>query len=775
MKRISVILAFMIFSTVFSLNGWAATNENMDKVAVALVIDNSGSMKNTDPLLNRFTSSQMVLDLLTSSDYLSIKTFSDEVQTLLPMGELNPERLATAKNSLRNVPAATGYTDYLKALTDADASLADVPEGVRKFIIFLTDGAPEIRDKTVNTTQYMEALKEKIVSIGNKGAPIYTVGFGDSNQAYLTEISDLTRGISLNGTSSDVGISFFRILQELKNRYTLLDTKVSNSKLESFQFTVDEFTSRVTVLVNDELGNGVIKMQDPDGKEIQPQFKAGLVYVYHLNENEDRKPRIYTLLTNLNGTIRAVRDTKTKLWINEPGNNAQLPFESEVTARVSQTGIPGEGAQIRVNLIKNGAPVAVNPEIKLTDSDYEIKFGGLPQTGQYIMEITLNKNNQMIAKTSSQFFLANIPVLKSNLSDPENVLIVNEAGRITASLEKSGAIVSRDLTNSEISLEAVQDKADNIVLLKDDGKTESGDLIANDGIYSGWLKPAAQGELKGVISARGEYQKQPFFLTANPVTLNVLPAGTLEIKFSESVNPESSLVNFQINNKGSYEEEVTVLAEGEAVNSVPLKIAPGAVVEQKIKLPVNTQASDLKIDFMTKYQNTKVEASSNKISFSRAGSTGGSVTPEMLMYGAAGIILLLLGLVFLKRKPNKAALVLQGKLVYNDVKNGDPVILPLQGKTPVEFSIGPVETGPNHILSQSEPSFRFTVYPIHSDKGTAVVELRCSPPGILKKDGSIMTSTLLSNGDQFEMSGLILRYEFDQAEKDGKDVLTGRL
>lgn len=780
MKKISIILIFIIFSTVFSFKGWAAANDNLDKVAVVLVIDNSGSMNDSDPLLNRFTSSQMVLDLLTELDYLSILTFSDEVQTLFPMGELSGDKLQTASRSLLNVPKATGYTDYLKALDQADQSLSGIPEGVRKFIIFLTDGAPEIRDKTQDFGLYMTSLREKIISLGNKGAPIYTVGFGTSNSAYLTEISDLTRGMSLHGASSDVAISFFKILQELKNRYTLLDSKVTSAKLESLQFTVDEYTSRVTVLVHDEAGGGKVKMQDAEGKEVTPQFQADRIFVYHLNENPDKAEKTYSLLTNLNGSVRAVRDTKTKLWINDPLNNSQLPFESKVIAKVSQTGTPGTDVLFKAKLTKNGVPVTMETVINNTGSEYEISLGNLPQTGQYELEVSFNKTDRLIAKTSSRFFLKNIPVLKSDVLKDDGIWIQNENKKITAYFEKSGTRVTRDLAGVEVALEVGQGADSKSLRLFDDGKPESGDVIAGDGIYSGWLKLATPGEFTSSLSARGVFQNDPFFLAGNPKIYELKPFGIIEITLPASAVPNSSgksEVDVWIKNQSSYAEEVSILVNEEVMTNPPVKVAPGETVVQKITVPINSQAKDLKFDFKTMYQVTQIKASSTLVSLNKTDvSNQGGLPKEIFFIGGAVLAAGVLFFFIRQRKPHQLTMTkLQGDLVYTKPETGEVIKLPLSGTSPMEFSIGPERKTSNHIETATEPSFRFKIYPIHSDKGTAVVELKCAPPGSVLENGRITTSALLSNRDVFEMNGLGFRYELSQADFEGQDVLTGKI
>ena len=59
--------------------------------------------------------------------------------------------------------------------------------------------------------------------------------------------------------------------------------------------------------------------------------------------------------------------------------------------------------------------------------------------------------------------------------------------------------------------------------------------------------------------------------------------------------------------------------------------------------------------------------------------------------------------------------------------------------------------------------------------GTSVIELRCEAPGLIKKNREIMSTVILAHGDEFSMADLDFKYLLDEAQQDGKNVLSGRL
>lgn len=778
MKKKSSVLLFIVICFIFSIKAWAATEHNTDQVAVALVIDNSGSMKNSDPLNSRFSASRMVLDLLSESDYLSITTFSDEAVNLLPMTELKGSQFQQAEDSLLRIPPANGYTDYQKALALAEANLATLSDqNIGKFIIFLTDGKPEVRDETVDMLLYDEQLRSKVSTIGKAGYPIYTVGFGSTDPQLLEFISETTRGTSLQGGSSAVATSFFEVLKELKNRYSLLEQEIAN-EAEVFQFNVDEYTSRVTVLVQDESGSGQIRMTGQAGNAVEPVFQTQSLRVYHLYPDADNRSVQYHLNGKWTGSIHAVRDTKTKLWINEPIHNSQVSFESDILAKVAQTGVIGENTELRAILKQNGTPMNRDIEVVKQGTDYEVKIGRLPQTGIYELEVTLNIKNNLIAKTTSSFQVKNIPTLTSNLNYEDQVWIQGVDKKIIASLQKTGQVVTSNLNDVQMSLHLQQGNRKSTINLMDDGEEASGDLIPNDGIYSGVIKDLRAGTLSYVLTAQGDYLQEPLLLSTPMKLTKAEKAGLVEVIFPETVvhdKGKPAEIELQLTNKGTYPEEISVKV-GDAAVEQSISIKPGETVKERIPVLADQPEQDVQLSLIPLHGVTNINQNQAVVRVNTAEANEGPFSTEVLFLGGFSLLATLLLILVIRKRPHRKKLPkLQGRLVYHEWINGFEAVIPLSGNQPMGFSIGKESLSQNHLVSDANPSFRFAIHPLYSDKESAVIELRCSPPGMLTKGGNVITSTTLSNGDEFDMGGLHFKYELPEVHGKGQDVLSGRL
>ncbi|MDF2473662.1 MAG: hypothetical protein K0R21_1444 [Anaerocolumna sp.] len=178
---ITLILIAYDYVPVKSEEQGAATRD----LAVALVIDTSGSMSTTDPLKLRQEAADIFIDLLSPKDYLGIITFDSEVTVVSQLskvqGDKNKSRL---KDNLTSYITEEGDTDYNTALEEASKQLDLIEdENVSKIVLFITDGEPDPDEDRVNQPGFMDTYMEKLwgiagtMSINNQS--IYAIGFSD--------------------------------------------------------------------------------------------------------------------------------------------------------------------------------------------------------------------------------------------------------------------------------------------------------------------------------------------------------------------------------------------------------------------------------------------------------------------------------------------------------------------------------------------------------------------------------------------------------------------
>ncbi|MDD2426994.1 MAG: VWA domain-containing protein [Eubacteriales bacterium] len=384
------------------------TPDLSDRVAIVLIVDNSSSMLTSDPEGNRFKVAEMVLELMGEEDYFSLISFSDDADTLLPMANSDSAHLDLAKEILASPPVTAGYSDYMLAFTRAEEELQIVAnENLRRFIIFLTDGVPTQENPDFDPDEYIIQMESQLLSIdgNNQGVPVYTVGFGTSDEELLSNISQITRGVSFRGDSDTLAVDFFEILRELKNRYDIIDQR-HNGEIEPFNVSVDEYTRRVFLLSRDENGESNLSVESSDGTLVEPAYTMAGNNIYHLLPAEDGSSADYRISGNLEGTIKAVRDTRIKLWITAPKNNSILPLAEEFTIQISQNATIAENTELKLALEYEDAPVDETFKTLSIDTDYYVNFSYLEQTGDYELTASLFLGEQIISQTMLRFTLS---------------------------------------------------------------------------------------------------------------------------------------------------------------------------------------------------------------------------------------------------------------------------------------------------------------------------------------------------------------------------------
>ena len=138
-------------------------------VNVALVIDRSGSMEGA-PLDYVKRACSYVVDLLTPNDVLSIITFEETVETLMPARRVTDPALIKAHIARITAGNTTNLFDGLYA---GGAQIASVPnQGYVSRVLLLTDGEPTagLRD--------FQSIVNQAVELKNKGISVTALGFG---------------------------------------------------------------------------------------------------------------------------------------------------------------------------------------------------------------------------------------------------------------------------------------------------------------------------------------------------------------------------------------------------------------------------------------------------------------------------------------------------------------------------------------------------------------------------------------------------------------------
>src|SRR3972149_6979774 len=103
-------------TALLGLSGSSATAQEPPNIALAVIIDNSGSMNGTDPSNLRFAAASQLADLLESGDEISVVLFSDASTVPLPLTKVTDAASKTLIKSKLAPVALQGNTNMREGL-----------------------------------------------------------------------------------------------------------------------------------------------------------------------------------------------------------------------------------------------------------------------------------------------------------------------------------------------------------------------------------------------------------------------------------------------------------------------------------------------------------------------------------------------------------------------------------------------------------------------------------------------------------------------------------
>lgn len=202
--------AGMMFQFIYGLGRKKAIDNQADDYLI--MIDNSGSTSNTDPLNQRFSAVEDFIRQLDSDKKVMVSIFNDDSQVLLPLSQVNLETIDRLSKIFAQYES-DGDTDIQNTLLDT-LNQYPVDDGRNAMAILVSDGG-----SSVYLREIAEAYNERRISI-------FTVGYeqsGSKGRNVMSKISDSTGGAYFEiDEISKLKETFSKII-EYKPRRALLD------------------------------------------------------------------------------------------------------------------------------------------------------------------------------------------------------------------------------------------------------------------------------------------------------------------------------------------------------------------------------------------------------------------------------------------------------------------------------------------------------------------------------------------------------------------------
>lgn len=258
---------------------------------VVMVIDDSGSMMESDPGNSRYAAAKALVQQLDEDNKVAVVTFNHEASVVQPLISLskagNREKVSDVISSLETTE---GGTNISGALTEAMKVISGDGADRGAMVILLSDGFSEFNTAT------------ELTEFVNRGIAVNTIGLAldDPSGSYLLQdIAGVTGGQYYDVADANrLGAVFQQIYDRLGDR-TLL-TERSDATADSPYYAVVRILALILIGTALGLGLGIVF----DNRHLARSFSfggalsglaAGLILEFGLNGNTISDPMIRLL------------------------------------------------------------------------------------------------------------------------------------------------------------------------------------------------------------------------------------------------------------------------------------------------------------------------------------------------------------------------------------------------------------------------------------------------------------------------------------------------
>jgi uncharacterized protein YegL len=788
-----ILLSILMLSVVGVAQAASVSREN---VAVVLVIDNSGSMKSTDSSEERLAAANLIVDLLGQEDRMGIVYFESEAHDAQELTLLADSGRGNLKSAIDGIPEADGYTDYMKALQEAERMLDGLTDSsYQKAIVFLTDGTPDPAEGTTGNAalmdSYMADFWVEVASLGTKGYPVYTVGFGGSSGEILQRIGEETGALSFsNQNPSEIASSFFEIIGSLKGREILFDTTMQDGSTGTFDFVIDTNTRQVNCLV---LGDVSLSELQLTGNSSQRSFVTDTGEGYSMmvvdNQNEGNVGA-WTLRFPVREGVSVLvsRDTKIRLQIQSPTINAQFSTEAPIPLEVAILGTE-EALSVEARCLVNGYPQGGWVVLTREEGIYRTTYDDQQGTGEYSFEFRVLQGGITLTRRTIPVNVRELPVLNVDIGSQSDRL-VGDAMVCRAWLSRSGnqLLPSNELEIGTAELVLRSETGESVTTLLDTGV--DGDLVPSDGAFASVTTFGSPGSMEGEVRVHGVYRGEEFVLTQVIEPFSVLDPGAVEVVVNGGraivygVIGEEIAIPLTVINNAAYAETIEIVSgtPGFSFRNQLVSVEAFGSMEHVLYLtiPKENQTAELSVDMTVRPGHESTALATQQVSVSVVRQTPsqsfvGKAQRVFLAYGIpvlviAGVIALVVlvrkGLISNKRKN---AEMFKGTLLYRKSGAQDWSSLDLGRLNSAQFTIGfgANATGCDLVLDKEGTGFVMTLKnnPTYSGSGEATIKARCTLPGIIEVRGIKASMADFRFGERFTCGNHEFEIRNESAEK----------
>ena len=305
-------------------------------VDLRVMIDVSGSMKQSDPKNLRAPALRLLAGLLPEGSRSGVWTFGQHINMPVPLGKVDKRWKKEAEKEAGKIHSRELFTDIEQVLLQATADLNQPDPHFRRSIILLSDGKVDIsKDAEKNEQSRQRIIQSVLPKLRSAGVVVHTIALSDNaDHELLKTLAVSTDGWYENAKSADnLHRIFLRLFEKsapsdtlpLRNNVFKVDSSIKDMTLLIFHQPNDK-----NVGVIDAKGKKYTEAAHPDNVQWHSEDQFDLVTITNPQAGQ------WSLDTKEDPDNRVMVVTNLKLGLNELPNNIMIGENLAVHAQLLQ-------------------------------------------------------------------------------------------------------------------------------------------------------------------------------------------------------------------------------------------------------------------------------------------------------------------------------------------------------------------------------------------------------------------------------------------------------
>jgi Mg-chelatase subunit ChlD len=421
---------------------------------IILLIDSSGSMKQTDPRDYRKNAAKLFISLLDKDDRIAIEGFGKSATLLKPLTQNTKQNRQALFNAVEKIMSKELFTDITEAVIQGLKEL-EMSHRQNRIMIMMSDGKIDLGSREKDDAS-QSILMGILPELARKQIPLYTIAFTqESDRALLENMAKATGGsFRFAGEDKDVHVIFASIFEKIKSPDVVPFVGES--------FTIDREITEATVLVTKKQGTE-LSLIDPSSKKnnatshdahiawfessvfdmITIQNPAAGIWNLKLSTNEGNKVYVLTSLhlkSSFDGRDLVQGQTATiDAWLEKTGGTVlEQPVLENTTFSAAISGPAGKTSQMALTrTIKAGESRTENGVFcgtipALAAGDYSLSIVATGKTFQRQMTVLFKVTGSASKPASRQS--ASQPILATTQEEIAWVSVLVKFGIINLAI-----------------------------------------------------------------------------------------------------------------------------------------------------------------------------------------------------------------------------------------------------------------------------------------------------------------------------------------------------